>query len=71
MHAGYLERLLVYVQSLADEEAEAETNATVRPWMKALKAVAYQAADFQYDFHGEQDTDQLRGCLVSQLPCFA
>ncbi|KAJ1269472.1 hypothetical protein BS78_07G214400 [Paspalum vaginatum] len=49
-----LERQLVYVQSLlADAEVKAETNGTIRVWMKALKTVAYQADDvldnFQYE----------------------
>ncbi|CAL5000773.1 unnamed protein product [Urochloa decumbens] len=49
-----LERHLVYVQSLlADAELKSDTDHAVRAWMKALKAVAYQADDildnFQYE----------------------
>ncbi|WVZ91833.1 hypothetical protein U9M48_037956 [Paspalum notatum var. saurae] len=49
-----LERQLLHVQSLlADAGVKAETNGTVRVWMKALKTVAYQADDvldnFQYE----------------------
>nr|CAB3483707.1 unnamed protein product [Digitaria exilis] len=49
-----LERQLVYVQSLlADAEVKSETNHAVRAWMKALKAVAYQADDVLDDFQYE------------------